>query len=326
MSILKQGSDRSHLIKVILAFAAIYTIWGTTYLAIRVAVSTIPAFLMAGVRFLIAGTTVFVFLRLRQVPLPNRLEWRSAALIGAFLLVGGNGLVTWSEQEIPSSYAALVVATVPLWMTLFDWLFYKGPAPNKRIGLGLVLGMVGIVLLIGPGQLRGPASFDWLSLLILLLAPILWSIGSLYSRQARQPENVFMATAMEMLAGGAFLIVAGLLTGEAGRLDITLISAESWLALLYLTIFGSIVALTSYVWLLKAVRPTRVATYTYVNPVIAVILGWLVLSEPITGQTIAAVVVIILAVVLITSQRESSPPVEPESPLLVPGTSLESPV
>jgi drug/metabolite transporter (DMT)-like permease len=323
MSTITQGSDKSYLFKVILAFVAIYTIWGTTYLAIRVAVTTMPAFLMAGTRFLIAGTVAFTYLRLRRVPLPSRLEWRSAAMIGAFLLVGGNGLVTWSEQQVPSSFAALVVATVPLWMTLFDWLFYQGPAPNKQIGLGLGMGIFGIVLLIGPGQLRGPAAFDWISLVVLLLAPVLWSIGSLQSRRAQQPENVFMTTAMEMLAGGALLIIAGLLTNEASQLNVSSISSDSWLALLYLTVFGSIVALTAYVWLLKTVRPTRVATYTYVNPVIAVFLGWLVLSEPITKQTLTAVVVIILAVMLITSQRDK-PKIRPETPPLSTAAPCES--
>jgi drug/metabolite transporter (DMT)-like permease len=316
-------NNKSHLFKVILAFAAIYTIWGTTYLAIRIAVTTMPAFLMAGTRFLIAGALAFAFLRLRRVPMPNRLEWRSAAMIGAFLLVGGNGLVTWSEQQIPSSYAALVVATVPLWMTLFDWLFYRGPAPNKQISLGLILGIVGIVLLIGPGQLRGQATFDWISLAVLLLAPVLWSIGSLYSREAQQPANVFMTTAMEMLAGGALLIIAGLLTNEASQLHLSSISTDSWLAMLYLTVFGSIVALTAYVWLLKTVRPTRVATYTYVNPVIAVALGWLVLSEPITRQTLVAVAVIIVAVMLITSQRDQ-PEAQPDIPPMATAVSCES--
>lgn len=301
-------------LKIVLAFAAIYVIWGTTYLAIRLAVETIPPFLMAGTRFLIAGSITFLFLRARGIPVPKRLHWRSAVIIGAFLIVGGNGLVTWSEQQVPSGIAALVVATVPLWITLFNWLLYRGGKPGKQIVAGLVLGFIGIGLLIGPSQLLGTATFDLPSMLILILAPILWSLGSLYSRRADLPDNIFMSTAMEMLAGGALLVIAGLLTGEAADLNITEISTRSLFAMLYLTVFGSIVALTAYVWLLRTVHPSRAATYTYVNPVIALFLGWLVLSEPLTPLTLLAVLVIIVAVVLITAQRQQDPDSRSEKP------------
>jgi drug/metabolite transporter (DMT)-like permease len=294
-------TNGKHGIIIILAFAAIYIIWGTTYLGIRVAVETIPPFFMAGVRFLFSGMLIFIILRIRGVPMPKRFHWRSAVFVGALLLVGGNGLVTWSEQQVSSSTAALVVATVPLWIALLDWLIFKGTRPGKRVTIGLILGLVGIGMLIGPGQILGTASFSLTALLILLLAPILWSLGSLYSRQADLPENTFMATAMEMLAGGALLLVAGLVTGEAGQLNGAEFSTRSLVAMVYLTIFGSIVAFTAYVWLLKHVPATKVATYTYVNPVFAVALGWLILSEAITATTIAAVIVIILAVILITA-------------------------
>jgi len=299
-------TNKKNALTIIFAFIAIYTIWGTTYLAIRISVETIPPFLMAGTRFLIAGIITFVFLRVRGAPMPTRLHWRSAVVIGGFLLVGGNGLVTWSEQEVPSSMAALVVATVPLWMTLFDWLIYRGQRPTKKVTVGLVLGFLGIALLIGPGQILGTAGISLPVLLILLMAPVLWSLGSLYSRQARLPENTFMSTAMEMLAGGILLIIAGLITGEATRLNVAEISTRSLVSTLYLTIFGSIVALTAYVWLLKTVQATRVATYTYVNPVIAIFLGWLILSEAITPLMLVAVGIIILAVILITSGRSNT--------------------
>jgi drug/metabolite transporter (DMT)-like permease len=236
--------------------------------------------------------------------MPKRFHWRSAVIVGALLLVGGNGLVTWSEQQVPSSTAALVVATVPLWIALFDWLIFKGTRPGKRVTMGLLLGLFGIGLLIGPGQILGTASFSLTALLVLLLAPILWSLGSLYSRQADLPNNTFMATAMEMLAGGGLLLLAGLVSGEASRLNIAEFSTRSLLAVVYLTIFGSIVAFTAYIWLLKHVPATKVATYTYVNPVFAVILGWLILSEAITTTTIAAAIIIILAVILITKGEQ----------------------
>ena len=294
-------ADKKHLVAVILAFAAVYIIWGTTYLVIRLAIETIPPFLMAGTRFFFAGALIFIILRARGAPMPERLHWRSAVIIGALLIVGGSGMLTWSEQQVPSSTAALVVATMPLWMALFDWLIFKGSRPGRRVTLGLFLGLIGIILLIGPGQIMGTAGFSLVFLLILLLSPIFWSLGSLYSRGADLPDNTFMSIAMEMLAGGALLLLAGLLTGEVSSLDVTAISKSSLAAMAYLTLFGSIIAFSAYIWLLKYVPATKVATYTYVNPVIAVFLGWLILDETITPITIAAVVVIILAVVLITT-------------------------
>lgn len=307
-------TNRNAVIKIVIAFAAIYIIWGTTYLAIRIAVETIPPFFMAGTRFLIAGTVAFAVLRARRVPLPRRFHWRSAVIIGALLVVGGNGFVTWSEQEVPSGIAALVVATVPLWITLLDWLLFRGGRPSKQIVTGVAFGFLGIGLLIGPGQKLGTAQFDSASLIILLMAPVLWSLGSLYSRQAKLPENVFMSTAMEMLAGGVLLMFAGAITGEAQQLNFAAISARSLAAMLYLTLFGSIVALTAYVWLLKTVQPARVATYTYVNPVIAILLGWLVLGEPLTSQMLIAVLIIIFAVVLITARRQKPAVSRPKMP------------
>ena len=321
--------NRYALVKIILAFAAIYIIWGTTYIAIRIAVETMPAFLMAGIRFLTAGTITFAVLRAREVPLPTRGQWRSAVIIAAFLLVGGNGLVTWAEKQVSSSIAALVVATMPLWMTLFEWLLFRGTKPGRQTAAGLLLGFVGIGLLVGPGQIRGTADFDLLSLLLLMAAPILWSLGSLYSRRVRLPENVFMTTAMEMLAGGGLLLLAGLITGEAGQLQVAAITSQSLWALLYLILFGSIVAYTAYVWLLKTVQPARVATYTYINPIVAVALGWLILSEPITPLMLAAMGIIVLAVILITTQRpKKSVTVQPVATLTTslvanPSTSMD---
>jgi drug/metabolite transporter (DMT)-like permease len=258
---------------------------------------------MVGTRFIIAGIITFVFLRARGVPMPRRIHWRSAAIIGAFLIVGGNGLVTWSEQEVPSGIAALAVATMPIWMTLFGWLLFKTNSLNKQIILGLVLGFIGIGFLLGPGQIFRTSTFNLSSLLVLMMAPILWSFGSLYSREAKLPSNIFMSTAMEMLIGGLLLMIAALLTGELNQLNIGEISTRSVASMLYLTFFGSIVALTAYVWLLKNVQPARVVTYTYINPIFAVFLGWLVFREPITAMTLVAVVVIVAAVILITTSR-----------------------
>jgi drug/metabolite transporter (DMT)-like permease len=320
MSSISIRTDNNNALKIGLAFAAIYIIWGTTYLAIRVAVDTIPPFIMAGTRFVIAGVAVFAVLRARGVAMPTRIHWRSAAVVGAFMLVGGNGFVTWSEQQVPSGIAALVVATVPLWMVLFDWLLFGNIRPGKRTAAGLVLGFFGLSLLIGPRLAQGTAGISWLSWLILFLAPVLWSYGSLHSRRANLPENTFMSVSLEMAAGGVLLLLAGLLTGEASELNVGQISSRSLLAMLYLTIFGSIIALTAYVWLLKTVQASRVATYTYVNPVIAVFLGWLLLGEAINSQMLAAAGIIFMAVILITAQRTKKVPVKKGSdgPIVTP--------
>jgi drug/metabolite transporter (DMT)-like permease len=316
-------TDRKQLIKIILAFGAVYIIWGTTYLAIRIAVTTIPPFLMAGVRFVVGGLIIFLFLRARGTPVPDRRHWLPAAVVGTLLLAGGSGLVTWAEQEVPSGIASLIIATVPLWFALLDWLFFHSRRPGKRVIFGLLLGFIGIALLIGPQQFLGPSQFPWLSLLLLLLSPILWSIGSLYSRQADLPPDTFMSTALQMLAAGVVLFTAGFLTGEARQLDFAAISTRSLLALVYLTLFGSIVAFTAYVWLLQNVQATKVATYAYVNPVIAVFLGWLILDERVTPLMITAVAIIILSVILITtrSKEDRIPGLEtavPEAPAVSP--------
>ncbi len=308
MPLTRIRSKQSQTIKILLAFAAVYIIWGTTYLAIRVAVETLPPFLMAGARFLAAGLAALAFLRARRVPWPTWPQWRAAAVVGAFLLVGGNGLVTWAEMEVPSGAAALIVATMPLWMALFDWLAFRGGRPALRTIFGLLLGLFGIALLIGPDLVRGTAGIGLLSWLLLFLAPILWSLGSLYSRRANLPENVFMATAVEMLTGGAMLMVAAFLIGEWRTFEAAAVSSDSLVAALYLTVMGSIVALTAYVWLIKNVPIARIATYTYVNPVIAVFLGWLILHEAVTGQMLVATAVIIGAVILITVHRPRQEP------------------
>jgi drug/metabolite transporter (DMT)-like permease len=297
------AAAKKHTLTIILAFAAIYLIWGTTYLGMRIAVETLPPFLMAGTRFLTAGFVLFITLRLTGTPMPRRLEWRSALIIGALLLVGGNGLITWAEQQVPSSTASLVIATVPLWIALFDWMVFKEGRPGPRVTAGLLLGLVGIGLLVGPGQLQGTAVFSTTALLVLLLAPLLWSMGSLYSRGAVLPENAFMAPAIEMIAGGALLLFVGLLLGEWRGLDTSAFSGRSLAAMAYLTIFGSIIAFPAYVWLLQNVAASKVATYSYVNPVIAVFLGWLILDELITPTTLVAVVAIVIAVILITTGK-----------------------
>lgn len=304
-------SDRSKATKIILAFAAVYIIWGTTYLAIRIAVQSVPPFLLAGVRFFVAGVLIIGVLRLRGTPFPPRKQWPVAFLVGALMVGGGSGLLHWAEQTIPTGISALVIATIPLWITFFDWLLFKNGRPSGRELSGLLLGFLGIILLIGPGQITGTAAFSWTAIFILLLSPIFWSFGSLYSRRDSMPQNAFLAAGMEMLCGGLVLIGAGVLTGETQQLEPAAITPTIWLAFFYLLIFGSIITYSAYTYLLKTVSAAKASTYSYVNPVIAVYLGWLILNEPISLTTIAAMTIILGAVFLITTSR-------------VPVTALES--
>lgn len=291
--------------QVIAAFAAVYLIWGSTYLGIRFAIETIPPYLMAGTRFLIAGALLYGWMRLRGVPHPNRLHWRSALIIGGLLLLGGNGSVTWAEQRVPSGLASLLIATVPLWISLLDWLRPGGTRPAGRVMIGLVMGFIGMVVLVGPTDLAGGSHIDPIGALALIGAALSWSVGSLYSRSrhAQQPDSPLMGTAIEMLAGGGLLMVVALVRGEWGQFDPSAVSLRSGLALGYLILFGAIVGFSCYIWLLKVTTPARASTYAYVNPIVAVFLGWALASEPLSLRTLIAAPMIILAVVLITSYQ-----------------------
>ncbi|GIK63922.1 MAG: drug/metabolite exporter YedA [Chloroflexota bacterium] len=280
-----------------LAFLAIYLIWGTTFLGIRIAVETIPAFMMAGLRFFFAGGIMMVILLARGGHFPSLRHWRSAVIVGGLMLVGGIGLVSFAEERISSGLAALVVATIPIWITLFGWLGFGGKKPSPQIFTGLGLGFVGVILLFAPAidadnnQLAGMG--------IVFIGAMFFAAGSLYSRRAPLPIDTRMSTASEMLAAGILLLGVSLLSGEPSRLDIGEISVRSIFALIYLTIFGSIIGYTAYLWLLKTVEPAKVSTNFYVNPVIAVFMGWLLADENVTLFMIIATVVILLGVAVI---------------------------
>jgi drug/metabolite transporter (DMT)-like permease len=293
--------------RVVAAFAAVYIIWGSTYLAIRWAIETLPPFLMAGIRFVIAGGLIYAWVRLRGGPRPGWLNWRAAFVVGGLLLLGGNGMVVVAEQWVPSGLTALLIATTPLWMVLLDWA-QRGVRPGLGVAFGLVVGLVGIVLLIGPDQVMTQGTNIHLGGALLILgASVSWAVGSIYSRRAALPASPLLATGMEMLGGGILLLLAGTLAGEWPRLNVAAISLRSGLALAFLIIFGSLVAFTAYVWLLKNVSAGRVSTYAYVNPVVAVFLGWALASEPLTTRTLIAAAVIVAAVAIITTYRAREP-------------------
>lgn len=284
--------------KLVAAFGAVYLVWGSTYLAIRFGVQTIPPFLMAGTRHLTAGLLLYAFLRARGTPRPEPRHWGSAALLGGLMLLGGNGLVTWAEQRVPSGLAALIVASVPIWMAVLGGL-EKRRRPGGFVIAGLVLGLAGIGLLVVPGRFGGGEHVDPLGAGALLLAALSWSFGSLASRRAHLPSSTLAAVSMEMIAGGALLWAAGLALGEGSRLALTAVSLRSALSLGYLTVFGSLVGFSAYVWLLRAATPARVSTYAYVNPVVAVLLGTLFAGEALTLRTAMATAGIVAAVALI---------------------------
>jgi len=285
---------------VIAAFAAVYLIWGSTYLAIRFAIETLPPFLMAGVRFLIAGTIIFAWARLRGAERPEAAHWKAAAVTGTLLLMGGNGAVVWAEQHVPSGVAALVIAVTPCWMVLLDWLRPRGTAPTAPIVAGLVLGLAGIALLVGPESFMGGERIDPLGTAVLVLGSLSWASGSIYSRHSPAPRTPLLATGIQMLCGGSVLVVAGMLTGEMARVELSSVSLRSVLALAYLIVMGAIVGYSAYIWLLRASTPARVSTYAYVNPVVAVLLGWLLADEALTGRMGVAAGVIVAGVALIT--------------------------
>ncbi|HKJ93681.1 MAG TPA: EamA family transporter, partial [Longimicrobiales bacterium] len=270
-------------------------------------------FIMAGTRFLVAGTLLYAVMRARGAPRPTRAQWLGAALVGALLLAGGNGAVVWSEQRVASGIAALLVAVVPFWMVLLDWLRPGGRRPRAKVWLGIVVGFSGLALLIGPGQLRG-AGVDLVGIGVLLVGTLLWATGSLLSRGLPRPSAPLLGVAMQMLVGGVILLALGTVTGEAGRIALHDVSARSLVALAYLVVFGSLIAYSCYVWLLQVAPASVVSTYAYVNPVIAVFLGWLVAGETVTARTIVAAAVIIGAVGLINLSRPRAPASPPRPP------------
>src|SRR3984957_13632818 len=307
VSTLQISSPRASRTQIIVAFALVYVVWGSTYLAIHIAIETLPAFLMSGVRFIIAGLLLYAFARRPGQPKERltRVHWRSAVIVGACLLLFGNGGVSWGEQYLPSGFVALIVATVPLWMALFAPLF-GGRWINWTAAAGIALGLVGIVLLVRPG---GDGAGHWQTL-VLLLSPLLWAIGSLYAGNAPAPKQPLTAIAMEMVAGGVLLILAGIANGELGHVHFSTISFASVAAFVYLILVGALVGYVAYIWLLHNVSATAASTYAFVNPVVAVALGAIVLGEGVTPMTLVAAALIVGAgaLLLVAKSRARAEP------------------
>ena len=297
---------RASRAQILAAFASIYTIWGSTYLAIRYAVETTPPFIMGGVRFLVSGALLYIWARYRGAPTPTRLHWRNAIIAGGFLLLGGNGAVVWAEQFVPSGLTALLVSILPFWLVIIEWARPPKKRPGGAVLLGLVLGFIGIIVLVGPGDIGGQGNVSSVGALVLILGSLSWAIGSFWSRDASLPDSGLLTTGMEMLGGGALLLIVGVLSGELSHFDVYQVSRASAIGLAYLITFGSLLGFTSYIWLLDKVSPAHLGTYAYVNPIVAVLLGWAIAGETLSVRTAVAAAIVICAVALITTARSAT--------------------
>jgi drug/metabolite transporter (DMT)-like permease len=304
-AITKSNIERRTVI-MIAAFAAVYLIWGSTYLAMKYAIETLPSFLMAGTRFFAAGSVLFLWARLSpDYERPRLVHWRTSLIVGGLLLLGGNGGVVIAQHYLPSSLTALLIATEPFWVILISWLLMGSSRPNLKVILGLLIGFIGVSLLIGGrGLTTGEGNGQIFGIVLIVFSTIAWAAGSLYGLRAVSPKSALLAAGMQMLSGGLLMILVGTIIGEWQSFRISDVSTNSWIALGYLTVFGSLIGFTAYSWLLKNVEPSLASTYAYVNPVIAVILGWAIAGESLTGQMLVGAGIIIGSVVLITSQQK----------------------
>ena len=304
----KTESSRKLLIFVA-AFFAVYIFWGSTYLAIKYAIETLPPFLMAGARFIFAGSILILWARLsKDYERPKLEHWRTSFIVGTLLLLGGNGAVVLALDYIPSSLAALLVATEPLWIVILSWVWLKGGRPNWRVVLGLLVGFAGVWMLISGRSstgIDGGGNGQLIGIIAVMLGALSWATGSIYGLRAASPKSPILAAGMQMFAGSLSMLILGLVRGEWSTFDPAAVSSASLFGVAYLIVFGSLVGFTAYSWLLKNARPSMVATYAYVNPVIAVLLGWLIAGETMTGQMLLGAGVIVGSVVLITSQNST---------------------
>lgn len=285
-----------------LALATVYVVWGSTYLAIRIGVETWPPFLMAALRFVVAGGMMLAWARWRGAAWPSWAQWKATTEVGVWLLVVGNAGVCWAEQWVPSGLTALLIATTPLWMALLDWWWFKGARPSGRMAWGLGLGFVGAGLLVAPGKLAGGEHVSPVGAVALLVATMGWAFGSLRSRRVAMPASPWLATAMEMLAGGVILLVVSAVRGDWAEVASAPVSERSMWALGYLIVFGSMIGFSAYVWLLQMTTTAVASTYAFVNPLIAVALGAVVAGEAMSARTLVAGAAIVAGTVLIIFQ------------------------
>lgn len=297
-------AERPSTVRLVLAWAAVYLIWGSTYLGIRFAIESIPPFLMAGSRHLLAGLLLFAWSRLRQrAPRPAPQDWVRAAGLGVLMLVTANGATTWAEQLVPSGLTALIVCTSALWLVLLNWLWLGAGRPGGRTVVGLVAGFGGVALLVIPGNFAGSEHVNLVGAVVLTGAALSWSVGSIYAIKLARPRDPTLFVSQQMIVAGVVLLVMAALTGEFHGFSLSAISGTSAGAYLYLAVFGSLISYSAYFWLIRHTTPDRLATISYVNPLVAVILGWALAGESMSLRILLAAAVILFAVSLITTTR-----------------------
>jgi drug/metabolite transporter (DMT)-like permease len=297
--------------KVLLAFAIIYFVWGSTFLAIRVGVREVPPFLLAGMRFLVAGLVLYGWTRARGTPSPTAREWSAASILAVLIFVFDYGLLFWAERRVPSGIAAVMMATIPVFMALAEIVFLRTQRLTMRLGLALLVGMGGVAVLVGHAMSLGEAPVDTAGACALIVAAISWSVAASLSRKVPLPAAKAMSSGAQMLAGGVLLMLTAALLGEFRGFRVQAVSRGAWLALAYLIVAGSIVGFTAYVWLIHHESPTKVGTYAYVNPVVAVLVGYFLGGEAIGPRTIVGTLLVLVSVVVITTtpkeKRELNP-------------------
>lgn len=301
------ATKKSASFLLIAAFAAVYVVWGSTYLAIAVGIESFPPLLMAAIRHCMVGLVLYPWARWKTGIQPTGAQWRTAIITGLLLLLIGNGGVCVAEQTVPSGVAALLVAMVSFWLVIVDWLRPRGTRPLPRVVAGLVFGFGGLVLLVGPAQLGGSGRVNPFGVGVLVVASFAWACGSIYSKHSPLPSSPLLGVAMQSLAGGIGLWIAGLLAGEGHGLHLGAIPWKSWLAIGYLILFGSGIGFTAYLYILKRSTPARVGTYAFVNPVVALLLGWVFAGEVITLRTGLAAAIILTAVLLVITAPHKDP-------------------
>ncbi len=309
---------KRNTMRIVLAFAAVYVLWGSTYLFIKYAIETIPPFTLGATRYIISGAILYGIARWRGAAHPSRVESGFAVLAGVLMLGVGNGGVIWAEQSVPSGTVALIVSSVPIWIAVLDWARPRGAQPRKTMILGLLLGFVGMVILVGPKAIIGESHLDEAGVAVLVIGSVAWSLGSLVTRYSKHTGSpIMMASVQQGGAAAAFLIVS-LLSGELMMVKWSAVTTRSWISLGYLVIAGGVVAYSAYVYLLSTVSAAKAATYAFVNPIIAVVLGWLFANEPLGMRTIVAAGVILGGVAIITSSQASAKSPTGEHPLPTP--------
>jgi drug/metabolite transporter (DMT)-like permease len=307
-----EATTRPPTWKVLLAFAIIYFVWGSTFLAIRVGVREVPPFLLAAMRFLVAGIVLYGWMRVRGTPSPTGREWSAASLLALLIFVFDYGLLFWAERRVPSGIAAVMMATIPVFMALAEIIFLRTQRLTLRLGVALLIGMAGVAVLVGRSTSLREAPVDTAGACALIVAAISWSVAASLSRRLPLPSAKAMSSGAQMLAGGVLLTLTAALLGEFRGFRPQTVSREVWLALAYLIVAGSIVAFTAYVWLLHHESPTKVGTYAYVNPVVAVVIGYFLGGESVGPRTVVGTLLVLVSVVVITMAPNKNSVVAPK--------------